>query len=120
MLGRWIALAVWLGMAASVRADPPSPCELARSDRTRTPSSRCLGCHDGSAGSTLGPSHPVEVDYATASARSPGRYVPAALLPAEVTLVAGRVACVSCHAQASPHPKRAVEPATLCTACHRL
>jgi hypothetical protein len=120
MLGRWIALAASLGMAAPVRADPALPCELARADRTRTPSSRCLSCHDGAAAPGLGETHPVDVDYARASLRDPSRYAPAAALPAAVTLVNGAVSCVSCHDAASPHRGHAVDPARLCLACHRI
>src|SRR5512138_734667 len=69
MLARSIALAALLGVAAPARADPAAstPCELERADRTRTPSSRCLSCHDGTAAPGLGESHPVEVDYARAA-----------------------------------------------------
>jgi hypothetical protein len=38
----------------------------------------------------------------------------------DVPLVDGKVACTSCHDGASPHPKRAVDPANLCAACHRM
>jgi hypothetical protein len=120
MLGRWIALAASFGMAAIVRADPGMPCELGRADRARTPSSRCLACHDGAAAPGLGETHPVDVDYARASLRDPARFAPAAALPAEVTLVNGTVSCVSCHDAASPHRGRAVDPARLCLACHRM
>jgi hypothetical protein len=114
---------VFLGSAAATpaRADPGGACELPRADRTRTPSSRCLACHDGSAVRPLGPSHSVEVDYARAFARSPDLFVPAAMLGAEgVTLVDGKVACVSCHTAASRHQKHALDPARLCAACHRM
>jgi hypothetical protein len=122
MIARSTALAAFLGMAASVRADPaaPGPCELVRADRTRTPSSRCLSCHDGTAAPGLGDGHPVDVDYARASLHDPGRFAPAAALPPEVTLVNGAVSCVSCHDAASPHRGRAVDPARLCLACHRM
>lgn len=119
---RWtVAMAVSLGVAAMARAADPAPsCELGRSDRARTPSARCLACHDGTTGAAMGPSHPVEVSYARASARDPRRYVPAAALPREITLVNGNVSCVSCHDGASLHPARTVDPSTLCLACHRM
>jgi hypothetical protein len=121
MLGRWTILAAVLGTAAFARAaNPAATCELARADRARTPSSRCLACHDGTSGQCLGLSHPVEVDYARAAMRDPGRYVPASALPADVPLVNGRVSCVSCHDGASTHPAHTVEPARLCLACHRM
>jgi hypothetical protein len=122
MLGRWLALAACLGVAVSARAvEAGAGCELARADRLRTPSSRCIACHDGAGAHSLGPSHPVDVDYARASARAPGRYeAPARLLPQDITLVDGKVACVSCHSAASRHRKHAVDPVRLCAGCHRL
>lgn len=49
------------------------------------------------------------MDYASAQAREPARYAPAAALPPEVVLVDGKVTCTSCHDAASPHPKRAAD-----------
>lgn len=130
-----VLAAVGLGAEASAagedRAPPPGvgPCELRRADRARTPAQSCLACHDGTAGAAVGfaaqgsghgLSHPVEVDYLAAFARRPGRYVPPGAIRADVPLVDGRVSCTSCHDSASPHPKRAVDPVTLCHACHRL
>jgi hypothetical protein len=120
MAGRWMALAAALGAAAAARGGDGAPCELARADRARTSSASCLACHDGAAGRELGPSHPVEVDYGSAAAREPDRYVPAALLRADVPLVDGKVSCTSCHDGASPHAKRAVDPGRLCLACHQM
>ncbi len=122
-MGRcWKAIAAGvLGVALSARAgDRQAPCELPRADRAAAASATCLACHDGSAARGLGESHPVEVDYPAAFARDPDRYAPAASLPPEVLLVGGRVTCTSCHDGASPHRARAVEPARLCQACHRL
>ncbi|HEY6101295.1 MAG TPA: hypothetical protein VIW03_17795 [Anaeromyxobacter sp.] len=108
-------------LGASARAgDPGARCELGRADRARTPSSRCVACHDGSAGPGLGASHPVEVDYAGASSRQPGRYVPASMLSPEIPLADGKVTCLSCHDPASPHRKHAVAPDRICQACHRM
>jgi hypothetical protein len=80
MLARPVPLAtLLLWMAVSARADPAAsrPCELSRADRTHTPSSRCLSCHDGTAAPGLGESHPVDVDYTRASLRDPWRGAPA-------------------------------------------
>lgn len=104
-------------------------CELEGADRATTSSQRCIACHDGTAGSPIafgvrpdgiGSSHPVEVDYGAAAARQPGRYHPAAMLPREIPLVNGRVACTSCHDGASPDPKRVVRATRLCQSCHAL
>src|SRR5512140_146453 len=65
-------------------------CELVMANRATASSMRCAGCHDGSIGASIelrtgtdrdGMSHPVEVDYARAAARHPGRYAPPGSLP---------------------------------------
>ena len=55
---------------------------------------------------------PVEVDYGAAAARQPGRYHPAAMLPREIPLVNGRVACTDLfpHGQRDPQVGGAVSP----------
>jgi predicted CXXCH cytochrome family protein len=134
---RWgIAIAA-AGLCLAARGEPQAAldaaCELPRvAERQRTPSHACLACHDGSTGpgvaferrsprgAGLGASHPVEVDYAAARARAPERYVPKGLLPADVPLVDGKVACTSCHDAAASARGRVVEPARLCLACHAL
>ena len=132
MTGRWgaalaaaaVALA-WTG----ARAAGGTTCELSRVDRARTTSLSCMTCHDGSAGKAVpfqmrgdgaGMSHPVEIDYAAAAARQPGKYEPASSLPYQVPLVAGKVQCTTCHDGASRDPMRVVEIRDLCIACHRL
>lgn len=104
-------------------------CELEGADRARTTSARCIACHDGTAGRAvevhtapdgIGRSHPVEVDYGAAAARQPGRYHPAAMLPREIPLVDGKVACTSCHDGASREPKRVAMRTRLCESCHDL
>lgn len=117
------------GPAAAQPEERAEVCELARVDRARTPSLRCVACHDGSSGRavTIGPAggghgdHPVEIDYGSVAARKPGRYVPLARLPADVPLVDGKVACTSCHDGASRHRGRvALGGSRLCQACHDL
>ncbi len=119
-----IALAALAGAAgAGGRGPPDEVCELARADRARMPSTRCVACHEEI---LIGPAraghgdHPVDVDYAAIAARDPEAFVPPALLRKDVPLVDGKVACTSCHDGASPHARRAVDPANLCSACHRL
>jgi len=107
------------------------PCELSpATDRARTPSQRCLSCHDGSTGAgtffemgrgrPLGMSHPVEVDYGAIAGRKADRYVAPSLLPSDVPLVDGKVACTTCHDGASRLEKRTVDPARLCSSCHQM
>jgi predicted CXXCH cytochrome family protein len=71
-------------------------------------------------GASFGPSHPVEVDYSGARARAPERYVPETMLPPDVPLVDGKVACTSCHDGAATTRGKAIAPARLCFACHDL
>jgi predicted CXXCH cytochrome family protein len=143
MLGRagtalaTIALALGAAAEGETDGDRGAPaagrhadvCELRGADRSRTPSVRCMGCHDGSAGASIdyrmvpdgtGMSHPVEVDYGAAHARRPDRFAPPETLPREVPLVGGRIACTSCHDGSSPDPKRVARVADLCLACHRM
>jgi hypothetical protein len=88
-----------------------------------------MSCHDGSAGERIGfqmradgrgMSHPVTVDYGAVAAADPQHYRPPATLPAEVTLVRGRIECTTCHDGASRDPKRVATVRDLCLACHRL
>jgi predicted CXXCH cytochrome family protein len=118
--------------AARARGGYEEACDLARvSDRSKASSLRCVACHDGTTGAesvfVMGRdargrsmSHPVEVEYARARLRDGGRYVAEQLLPPDVPLVDGKVACTSCHDPASPLSKHVVDPARLCYACHRL
>lgn len=110
-------------------ATPASICELTRPAGTHTTTRRCLGCHDGSIGnhadvglsSTLGGSHPVDLDYETARLSKASTLVPAALLPAAIALDEGKVTCTSCHDGASQEPKRtslSMDRSALCQACH--
>jgi hypothetical protein len=124
-----LAAALLFGSARGQPEDRGEVCELARVDRARTSSLRCVACHDGSSGVpvTIGPAgaghgdHPVEVDYGWTASRSPKRYVPLARLPAEIRLVDGKVTCTTCHDGASPHRGRvALGGRGLCQACHDL
>jgi predicted CXXCH cytochrome family protein len=139
MAGRW-ALALWTlafaaGGAAAAPLDPPPGgpagrpgdgiCELRGADRARTPSYRCIACHDGTAAQTVtftsrgnaSGSHPVGVYYDMA-ARPFARLKPRAAIPTTVPLVDGRVECTSCHDGASPRRGRVADERDLCTVCH--
>ena len=143
MLGRagtalaTIALALGAAAGGETDGDRRTPaaargaevCELRGADRGRTPSVRCMGCHDGSAGPSVhyrtvpdgsGMSHPVEVVYGAVHARRPDRYAPPESLPREVPLVGGKVACTSCHDGSAPGSKRVAQVRDLCLACHRM
>jgi hypothetical protein len=125
-----------LGAAAALvclgaGAASASECELARVDRARTTSQRCMTCHDGSVGSPIFyatrpgggaplPGHPVGIEYAPYPARLPALYAPASRLPPEVALVNGRVECTTCHDARAQTPDHVVLTNGLCTACHTL
>lgn len=122
-----------LGGAVVAGASTPgaSACELGAAAREATPSTACMACHDGAAGPGVsfqmspaggrpGFDHPVEIDYAAASARD-HRLVPPGELPDELVLVGGKVACTTCHDGRSEEPGRvAGRLVALCTACHRM
>lgn len=101
-------------------------------------SRQCLGCHDGvsasdygfTVGENLGApgavdlrhTHPVGVPYKRIGSKNRNaRLRPAALLPREVPLPAGRVSCVSCHNLYASDRFRLtvpVENSHLCFTCH--
>jgi hypothetical protein len=133
MRARWgAALAAALALAASAvaRAADDGTCELSRVDRRHTTSRSCMTCHDGTGGKAvsfgaratggLGPSHPVEVDYAAVAAAHPDRFRPAGSLPFAIPLVRGRIECTTCHDGASTSPGRVPPIRDLCLTCHNL
>jgi len=78
-------------------------CALPLQDWDRSPSATCLACHGGGGSRDLGSSHPVDVDYASAQARSAASLRPVAAVVARgVFLPEGRVQCTSCHDARSP------------------
>jgi predicted CXXCH cytochrome family protein len=126
------ALPMVLALAPAER--PPladGPCELPLVDRARTPSTRCLSCHDGSVtrGTLLKPhvdgggDHPVEIDYGRSFARRPRVLRPPGALPDALPLVGGKVSCTTCHDARSPEkgkPALTTRGSALCFACHSI
>ncbi len=124
------AVAALVAVTAGTDGRAAETCELQRTDRARTPSQRCIACHDGvvgpgvtfkmTAGNRPGMDHPVEIPYGPVAEANGDRYVPEAALPADVPLVDGKIACTSCHDGASRTPKHVIDPMKLCYACHRM
>jgi len=89
-----------------------------------TLSRRCLSCHDGSTGQSLGLSHPMAVSQARASREIYSghlAYTAPSRLDRRVPLFNGLVGCVSCHSPFSQIPKLLVIENThnnLCLTCH--
>lgn len=79
-------------------ADAAAPgCALLAPGSERSTTAACLACHD------LRRTHPVDLDYAQAAAREPGRYAPAAdVVRAGGYLPDGQLRCVTCHDRRSP------------------
>ncbi|HET9598586.1 MAG TPA: cytochrome c3 family protein [Anaeromyxobacteraceae bacterium] len=117
----------------TARATPPASavrraavldpaCQLGAAPRSLTPSTECLGCHDGTEAAVRGSSshHPFASDYEAARLRGvPLR--PFQDVPAQIVLVGGQVACTSCHAAASPeaaHVALSMGGSGLCLGCH--
>lgn len=80
----------------------------------------CLQCHDGTGATHITfkdaaapmqfskfgvqTNHPVGMNYDYYALASPGSYTPRHLLDPNITLVAGRVTCVSCHQIKAANP----------------
>lgn len=112
-------------------------CALGRVNRAGADSRTCLSCHDGTSAagvayqrpqevghsrlSAMHTSHPVDVDYELAFAQKPGRLHPSGVLPENLVLPQGKVACVTCHDGASRerhHVSVSMSRSRLCSACH--
>lgn len=122
--------AVSLGLAHRINPDPDAVKLLDRS------SIECLACHDGTVSSNvemggaswshargIGLSHPVGISYEDVYREPGSRLHPERSLPDELTLVQGRVECVTCHDHYSGLPGLLVLDNTgsrLCLACHNL
>lgn len=100
-LKRWV-----FGSEANVATNHSSHAGLDKASRA------CMQCHDGSIaghvannasrstnrfGSLLATSHPVGMDYDRSVQNKPHEYKRAASLDPNITLVDGKVSCISCH-----------------------
>lgn len=98
-------VAVFSTLAAGARADDIQ-CLLDHPDANSATAGACLACHAG-----RGPDHPVDLDYAAASAAAPRRYRPAAeVIRRGVLLPDGMLRCVTCHDPRSPWASRIALP----------
>lgn len=119
---------------------PMEVCELPNAWPGRTPTSSCMGCHDGTIGpvaNVIFPStmegfasephdpgngaHPVNLDYQASALRRPGSFTPIAALPREVMLQDGKITCTTCHHPDSPERFRtslSMDKSALCLSCH--
>jgi hypothetical protein len=96
-------------------------CELRYVDRGTSLASRCLACHDGSAGTPVATghgSHPVDVSYAAALADRGGFRPVAEIERRNFVLAFGKmVTCTTCHDGRSRLHAR-TSSKDLCTGCH--
>ncbi len=128
--GAAVQAQLWGGRRAPeaplVRPNASGSCIIGQVDPRHASTASCFSCHDGGVALALerrgpqdpGTSHPVDVDYAAAYSRAPGKYVHPGVLPPDVPLVEGKVVCTSCHDPASTAPKHVARPQSLCNACH--
>lgn len=93
-------------------------------DRTATPSSTCMRCHDGSKALDARGGHKYDIEYAY-SVRPGGDLRPDPMqFNSKVVLAAGTITCVTCHDPASTAPYHLAAPTSgdvskrLCVACH--
>lgn len=138
MANRWISALVLAACFLVVRVQVQAACLGDDGDWDvkapgRTPSHKCLVCHDGidapfvpsAAQSLWSPAapgdHPTEVSYYDAWRRNPEGYVAPMDLDSRITLPNGRVVCLSCHDGSSAEPNALVfsnSKSALCLACH--
>ncbi len=102
-----LAAAVWYGVAGDEQRLTPAQLD---------PESRaCMGCHNGSGGRAIAlrpvtapvemaweghlttVNHSIGMDYAQSYLENRALYTPPAALNPAITLVNGRVGCLSCH-----------------------
>lgn len=104
--------------AAGLAAAQAAFCTLPGAERTSTSSESCLSCHDG----TVAPDrHGRHVGASYLGALRAGRSLHTSGPQAPATLVAGRVACTSCHDASAGLPHALAAPMTrsaLCLCCH--
>jgi hypothetical protein len=112
---------------------PDRRVERARDADSKTPSRKCLSCHDGtiasdatsrSAWARFGAGgHPVDVVYQGRTARARRNLRPVAFVDARIRLANGRVGCEACHSLYSQRKGLLVmsnRGSRLCGSCHRL
>lgn len=110
--------------APAATALGPATCTLPTVDRATTPSSACLTCHDGSSAADARHGHRFGIDYTSARMRPNSDLRPDPQGVNNVLLQSGQVACLSCHAPASPLQFHLAAPTggkvseRLCIACH--
>jgi hypothetical protein len=116
-------------LATLVRAEAPEgACTRATADRSTAPTTECTRCHEsampgrsnffGMPGRDFG--HPVDIDYAAVQASRRDAFVPRQDLPPFLTLVDGRITCLTCHAGGQKfRSSTAADPdLELCLGCH--
>lgn len=120
----WVLVALPLAPRSAVAADPPAgpsaSAAPAESDGWKeihaglenASSQDCLGCHASSLPTgEVHKSHPVDIDYSAATAKAGGKLRSADKVRGSgVTLVEGKVGCLTCHAFASPWKYRVAIP----------
>jgi hypothetical protein len=96
-------------------------CELRYVNRGTGVASRCLGCHDGSAGAPVATghgSHPVEVSYVAALSQGGGYRPVEEIERRNFVLAFGKVVtCTTCHDGRSRLHARTAST-EMCSGCH--
>ena len=116
VLGGWLLGA---GIPAAARGELSAAwttCELRYVNRATTHAARCLACHDGTAGPSVGTghgSHPVDVRYAAVG----GFRAPEEIATMNLVLADGQVTCTTCHDWRSGLEAR-TSTRGLCSGCH--
>lgn len=97
----------------------------------------CLTCHDGTTAQVaevrfkssndtnnyadITRNHPIGIDYEEAASRHPGQYRSIDSLDPRVTLVDGKLGCITCHEPLNPkksHMSMNNDGSALCLECH--
>lgn len=97
----------------------------------------CLTCHDGTSApiaevrftssettndyADITKNHPIGVDYEEAASRHPGQYHSIDSLDRRITLIDGKLGCITCHDSTNPHVSHLSmnnDGSALCLECH--